>query len=346
MEIIEIRDINSKYGKLWNCYVSKKPDFKYSDLIEWKEIYREAYNIQSSHFVALEESRVMGNISLFLFRPFLLKSRFVACPISLEGSGGFHFENEEAKNALKDAIYNQLRVMKANYAEIHTLQGCGLPEEMKSDYANYLLVLEADKNAYWSALDSDERSAIRKAKRNNLEIRYTESLPNFFHTLHMGMKRHGVPWHNIKFYRLIIKYFKEKIKFIGIKYKEKNVASAMIFRYKEDVLAIVNMGSQKNDWPLRCNDLLYWGIIEYCYERGIRRIDMGRSLQGSSQAKFKLKWGAQPSSIYYNYVIGNKDTRFNMYYEGNFYNMATYIWRRLPLCITKNVGYFFLPYLS
>ncbi len=45
MEIIEIRDINSKYGKLWNDYVSRKPDFKFSDLIEWKDIYREADKI-------------------------------------------------------------------------------------------------------------------------------------------------------------------------------------------------------------------------------------------------------------------------------------------------------------
>jgi transposase InsO family protein len=102
---------------------------------------------------------------------------------------------------------------------------------------------------------------------------------------------------------------------------------------------------RENGYNESCIDLLYWGIIEYCYKRGIRCIEMGRSLQRSSQSKFKLKWGAQPSSIYYNYVTGNKGTRFNMYYEGNFYKTATSIRRHLPLCITKNVGYLFLPYL-
>ena len=85
-------------------------------------------------------------------------------------------------------------------------------------------------------------------------------------------------------------------------------------------------------------EYFYWTLIKNAHERGIKSIDLGRSLTGSGNETAKMKWRPARIKLAYWYKLrkGEKIPRLN---QGNRqYATAIKIWKQLPLTITKGIG--------
>jgi len=91
---------------------------------------------------------------------------------------------------------------------------------------------------------------------------------------------------------------------------------------------------------LRINHLLYWNRIELACERGLQRLDLGRSGIGSGPYKFKMSWKGVEVPIYQQFWL-NRTRNIPLLADdadsGNG-RLFTRIWQRVPLPITRLVG--------
>jgi hypothetical protein len=89
---------------------------------------------------------------------------------------------------------------------------------------------------------------------------------------------------------------------------------------------------------LQTNMWLYWNCLKYACEQGYQVFDFGRSTEGSSTFNFKAQWGARPVPHYWHYHLeaGRALPRLNP--ENARFRLATRLWQRLPLSITRCLG--------
>jgi hypothetical protein len=84
--------------------------------------------------------------------------------------------------------------------------------------------------------------------------------------------------------------------------------------------------------------VLYWEIIKEAARHGCQRFHLGRSTIHSGGESFKLKWNAQITPLYWQYVLRSRRDipQFNV--TNPRYRLAISVWRHLPVSLTTVVG--------
>lgn len=86
-------------------------------------------------------------------------------------------------------------------------------------------------------------------------------------------------------------------------------------------------------------DFLYWSAISECYRRGIELFDMGRSLIGSGNEHFKMKWRPIKQPLAYCYSL-RSDMKLPHFHQANpRYKLLIKIWQNMPLCLARLFGH-------
>ena len=81
--------------------------------------------------------------------------------------------------------------------------------------------------------------------------------------------------------------------------------------------------------------LLYWSMIEYACDNGYLLFDFGRSTPCEGTYNFKKQWGAQPESLYWQYISLNDCVLGEETPEKSRFAIAMEYWKKLPVQITK-----------
>jgi hypothetical protein len=82
-------------------------------------------------------------------------------------------------------------------------------------------------------------------------------------------------------------------------------AGALLFKINDTAINMHTVALKR--YNRRCpNYLIYWNMIERSCAAGCRTFDMGRSLEGSSNLRFKQNWKPQIVPLTYNYYLRKK----------------------------------------
>jgi hypothetical protein len=65
--------------------------------------------------------------------------------------------------------------------------------------------------------------------------------------------------------------------------------------------------------------------------------DMGRSPINKGTYRYKSSWGAKPVQLYYTY-LADKTEHIPHYFESKTLQLATTMWKKVPLPLTKMLG--------
>jgi CelD/BcsL family acetyltransferase involved in cellulose biosynthesis len=84
--------------------------------------------------------------------------------------------------------------------------------------------------------------------------------------------------------------------------------------------------------------LLYWETIRTVCADGFARFDFGRSTRQSGTYRFKRQWGAQEEPLFwYRIPIGARRPS-SMTSDDHSGALATRMWQRLPVTVTRHIG--------
>ena len=115
------------------------------------------------------------------------------------------------------------------------------------------------------------------------------------------------------------------------------VAAAIAIRYRHTV--IVPWASSLREYRHHCpNMLLYWTMLEHAVASGARVFDFGRSSRNAGTHHFKLQWGAQETSLHWEYILLTKTAAPDHGPHHPRFAPAIAAWQRLPLWVTNGVG--------
>jgi Acetyltransferase (GNAT) domain len=85
-------------------------------------------------------------------------------------------------------------------------------------------------------------------------------------------------------------------------------------------------------------EFLYWSVIEHFSDGQTEFLDLGRSLVGSGNETFKLRWKAEKFPLCYWYTLGRAKEIPHMNQQNPRFQLAIKTWQTLPQRLTDTLG--------
>ena len=321
----------------WESYVKQSSHATLYHRIGWKTVIENSFKHKTYYLMAREGSEVLGILPLVFIKHWFMGRFLVSMPYL--NYGGVCAETEEVERCLVDEAVRIARDEKADYVELHQLKRLDLEIPTTEDKVAMFRELGSDPEAIMRSLHKKVRYKIRKAEEHGLqfEVCGPEALARFYDLFVRGMRSLGSPAFDKRFFEWIFREFPGEMKIAMVRYDGKIIATAISgsFRDMVDGLWASSVPDFQNLYP---NEFMYWKHLEYACKEGFRYFNFGRSSRESGPFEFKKKFGAQVQPLYYQYCTNKKNQLHKVSYEGRQYQVASNIWRHLPLSVTKIIG--------
>ena len=248
------------------------------------------------------------------------------------------------RTGFKELFRNALELARARgwkYMEFHGGQKLlnGTPPSLS--FYGHTVDLPPDENEYFGQLKSAVRRAVRKAEKSGVRVEISaeaEAVRNFYAMHCKARKKHGLPPQPYSFFRSIHKHILAKDRGVVALawWKQTPVAGAVFFHGGSK--AIYKFGASDDAHQhLRGNNLVFWEAIRWLLERGVRKLDLGRtSIHNEGLRRFKLGWNAEEKSVgYFRFSVPQE-----VFVSTNDQTSGwhTYAFNALPLFASRMIG--------
>jgi serine/alanine adding enzyme len=306
--------VQSEDADAWDAFVHAHPAAEYGHLFQWSRVIAEVYRHSPHYLAALDAGAGSGNggtirgvLPLFSFKPLLSRPKLVSLPF--HDQAGPLAEDRQTEALLFQAGSGLLRDSGCAGLEIRQAAPASYGQGQESDTLNSSLStlkvslklrLIGSQEEMLRGFKAKLRSQINKGMKNGLETRIgrEELLEPFYRVFSRNMRDLGSPVHSKKFFQALFKYFRQDAYICLVAYEKRPVAAGFMIRFKDEL---------KNPWAsslrqfrhLNTNMLLYWAMIRFACDEGMRSFDMGRSSRGASTYRFKQQWGPEESPLFW-----------------------------------------------
>jgi lipid II:glycine glycyltransferase (peptidoglycan interpeptide bridge formation enzyme) len=218
--------------------------------------------------------------------------------------------------------------------------------------SSYVLRLPAAANGLFRIKDSHDRNSIKwavnKATRLGVRVRAAENDVDLraWHSLYLeAMRRNMVPARPYRFFAAMwdLLHAQGMMELLVAEKHEAGqttmIAGAVFLKYGRTISYVFN-GAASKDFSLRPNDLIQWEAINQACKQGFECFDFGEVPEGNAAlAKFKTKWGAEPTRLYrYYFPVPRPQAAAKTDSVSTAHKLANAVWSRLPLRLTAWLG--------
>jgi FemAB-related protein (PEP-CTERM system-associated) len=284
------------------------------------------------------EGKVVGWLPLAETSSVLFGRHLVSLPYLNEG--GVLADDPVVAAELIDRAAGIARRRGARFLELrhrapHPAQGL---DPTRTDKMRMTLALPAGANALWTSLASKVRNQVRKGQSQELHSIFggVELLDSFYGVFAVNMRDLGTPVFPRSLFESILTSFGGQAELCLMRHGTTDVAGALLVH--QGRITEVPSASCLRAWQGRCaNMAMYWRLLERAMERGSTLFDFGRSSEGSGTWQFKRQWGATAEPTGWQ-LLPLRAGVAPMTKEDQAFGLATQVWRRLPVWLTRLIG--------
>lgn len=321
----------------WDAFVDAHPEATAYHGWRWKQVFERAFGHETVYLAALDGDDVRGVLPLALFSSRLFGRFAVSVPFL--NYGGLLASHAAAADALVERATDIARERRLSHVELrHLSRQCpGL--HARQHKVRMLLNLPATEKLAWDALDRKVRNQVRKAEKAGLTAREggVELLDAFYDVFSRNMRDLGTPVYSPGFFREVLQAFPETARVSLVEHGTRAVAAGITIQHRDGIE--VPWASSLREYRAECpNNLLYWQIIKHGIAAGLHVLDFGRSTPNEGTFHFKKQWGAEPSPLYWEYILMGGEAPKDLSPKNPKFGAAIAVWKRLPVSVTTALG--------
>ncbi len=320
---------------------SLERQLSFSGLDSWSDFAHEVYNYKVHRFVVVEDTKTMAALALLevnhpVFGHYLLTAPF--------GSyGGFAFETPAARDLLLDEARRLAEETKVEYAAIRFDEGESTPPEnwvQHPAYYTYLLDLPATPEEMIKTFSSDHRNHVRKSLKKGFSVRFghLDLLDDIYEALARSMHELGSPYHTKDYLRSMAQHLSDTLEFAVLYDPQGKIAGGGVFIYQGDTIFNLHANILRYVRSNYAGEFLYWSMIERGIQKGLKTFDLGRSLMGSGNEVFKMKWAPRKKLLAYWHWLAPGQPLPVLSQKNPKFKVAIAVWKRLPAFVVRMVG--------
>jgi FemAB-related protein (PEP-CTERM system-associated) len=323
----------------WDDYVSRKEGANCYHLHGWRTVGQRGYGLRAPYLAARARPRgeLLGVLPLFFVENPPLRGYATT---GLFGAyGPVLAEDEEISSLLLREACRRASAVRLASFRLKPLGAVRAPPGFVSHdhWVVASLPLWQTQDEAWRCIRGKQRNCIRKAREHGLLLRSGPPEVGRFHdVLAENMHSKGAPIYGLRWMRALVDAFGPAADVITLHHGGRCVSGAVTVTFR-DVVAVPFASSRPDALPMRPNDLLYWEIISRSCARGLRELDLGTSLRGSTALDFKLHWGARttPRSVQVKALRGRPPS-FDV--GSRSVRALVALWQRLPRAWADALG--------
>ncbi len=309
----------------------RHPDGGFGQRTVFRHLTSRTYGVEPCWWLATRGDRVVGVLPMF--------QRRLREPALFSAPGGMLRDDEETEQAFVALLEDLVRHRRLRYAELRDQRTplAGLPSS--DEHVTMVLELAASEDEQWSALSGRARTHVRKAQKL---LDYTvawghDEIEPFHRVLLENMRDLGTPLRGIAYFRAFLVAYGDDADVLVLRTNGETIGGMITVR--QGTMLTEPWASSSRRWfHASPNDAIYWEAIRRAIALGVHSFDFGRSQPGSGTYNFKLKWGAQPVPLAYQYVLGRHARMPTFADQKSSLDLAARLWRSLPLPVAGFLG--------
>lgn len=316
----------------------------------WTSVAKTIYRYPVYRFETEDENGVTGLLALVEVKHPLLGHYLTT---SAFGSyGGFAYTSLEARDMLMDKAAALLTERGAEYVNLRFDGEPGaIPPSGWVDnplYATYRMNLTPDTEALLRSFSSDHRNHIRKSLKKGFTVKFghLDLLDDAYEALARSMHELGSPYHSKKYLQTMAQNLGQSLEFVVVYAATGDLVGAGVFISQGNTVTNLHANILHAYRSAYAGEFLYWSVIERYCQRGLQVYDIGRSLNGSGNETFKLKWNTQKAPLAYWYKLKPDGELPHMNQKSPRFRFAIATWKRLPAFVVRAFGPFLIRGLA
>jgi FemAB-related protein (PEP-CTERM system-associated) len=334
---LAVRAFEPEARERWDRFVLSQPGSSPHQLIAWKHVLEKTFGYESFYFYAEREGQLTGIAPLFLVSNWVMGRCLLSVPFGVYG--GICAADPESEEALLDHIKGLAVSERVSYLELRNRTG-KLQEGFHPNqlYVTFTSPISPDNDKNLKALPKDTRYVIRKAQKAGLEARHgTDQLQDFYDLFVHSMRKHGTPVLPYQLFENLISEYRSDVDLLMVYAGSKPISGTLSLFFRDSVLPYY-AGAGPEATRYAANNFMYWKLMELAAQRGIRQFDFGRSKKGTGSYDFKTQWNMTIEPLNYQVYLVTRKTPPNFSPLNPKFQLATRVWQKMPLWMTRQIG--------
>lgn len=339
MSDLRVRVLGDNESAQWPESLSRMGGFVSLD--RWPLFLRKVYGLDVYRLEASENDKPAGLLVFTHIRHPLFGNYLATAPFA--SYGGFAFNSSAARDALLAEAGSLVRKLDAQYAVVRFEAGdMSAPNGwiQQPIYATYVMKLNPDPESLLAQFGSDHRNHIRKSLKKGFAISFgrLELLDDAYDALARSMHELGSPYHSKRYLREMANSLGENLEFAVLYDARGQAAGAGAFIFHDGIVTNLHANILRRVRSEYGGEFLYWSAIVRYSKQGFHHFDMGRSLIGSGNEVFKMKWRPCRQVLRYWYC-SNADAEIpELNQKSPKFRFAIWTWKRLPEFLVRFLG--------
>ena len=331
-----IEELTSSNLSDWNDFLMNHPDGTFFHRPEWREVIAGGFKHKSYYFIAREGGQVTGILPLVHIASKLFGNRLVSQAFCV--GGGILSTTPAAHAALRDKADGLMRDLGAEYVEYRAPAESDPSWSAREGlYATFDREIAESEEDCLKQIPRKQRAVLRKAFKNELEVKKERSVEPFYHLYSMGMRNLGTPVFSRKYIQLLLDCFGEDCDILTV-YKDGVALSSVLNFYHGDRVMPYYTGADPMARKTGAADLMYWAVMRDALERGYKVFDFGRSKVGTGPFSFKKNWGFEPRPTQLEFSLPEGAEIPDVNPNNPKYKYFIKAWKKLPHGLANFIG--------
>lgn len=323
----------------WSAYVDRSPESTYYHTLPWLDAITATFHHRPRHLLAQIGREPVGLLPLFEVSSFLAGKILVSVPYAVYG--GILADNDDVSEALFKKVQRLADALGVRYVDIRSIRSRWPDVPTVRRYAHFVKSLPEKKEQVIHTLPRKARAEARKAlDRYRLRERFDEGqLKDVWRLYSQSMRRLGSPNMPWTFFEAIVRSSPTGHVVSTIMYKNRPICGLLSLIHKGTIMPYYSGCEDKVARGRGANNALYLSLMEKAVEMGMTRFDFGRTrYDNTGSFEFKKNQGFEPASLEYQYYMPDCNSVPNLTPSNRKFQLAQWVWKRLPLTVTRPVG--------
>ena len=172
----------------------------------------------------------------------------------------------------------------------------------------------------------------------SIEFGQLELLDIAYEALSRSMHELGSPYHSKDYLRAMAESLGEALEFTVVYGPTDDLAGAGVFILQDDLVTNLHANILRRFRSDYAGEFLYWSALERYSRQGLKTFDLGRSLIGSGNETFKMKWRPRRQSLAYWYALMPGRSLPALNQKNPKFQLAISLWKRMPAFVVRWLG--------
>ncbi len=315
----------------------------------WTSIGQQVYRFPVHRLETELESGVNGILALMEIKHPLLGHYLTTAPFG--SYGGFAYADLEARDALLARARQLGSELGTEYVCVRSAAGDETPPAGWAQdpiHNTFLLNLAPNPEDLLKNFSSDHRNHIRKSLKKGFTVKFghLDLLDDTYEGLAQSMHELGSPYHSKTYLQSMAQSLGNALEFVVIYAANGKIAGAGVFIAHGSVITNLHANFLRRYRASYAGEFFYWQVIERYCQKGFQTLDLGRSLTGSGNETFKLKWKPRKQLLASWYALKPGAEMPHLNQKSPRFRFAIATWKRLPAFVVRRLGPFLIKGLA